>query len=161
MGMRWWIWALLALLVLAMCAEAQNSTNTTTTKAPAKKKAEPELWEAIVVFIVVIIMLILLALEKGAPEFVMFGANIFFVVLGITNIKQAVAGFNNQGMLTVAVLFPIAFSLERTGAIEPIQTLFTKLAIKGGRARSLAQIICFAFFPLALLSGFINNTPLV
>lgn len=158
-------------LVLASVAWAQDqgwwdAENTTTTDAPnttttPEPGADAALWETIMAFLIVVIMLVVLAVEIGSTEAVMFLANLSFVVLQITTVGDAVAGFSNSGMLTVAVLFPIARALELTGALEPLQRLLAWLAARNGKPRSLAQIVCFSMFPLALISGFINNTPLV
>lgn len=174
---------LLTFAALIGCSAAQNDTSTsttaasttttttnttkaaTTTKKPgttAKPVKKPPLWHKVMAFILVGGMLALLALEIGSPEMVMFGTNVAFVALRITKVADAIAGFSNGGMLTVAILSPIAFSLEITGAIDPLRAFFYWVSTtKDGKPRSLAHLICYIMLPSAIISGFINNTPQV
>ncbi len=65
------------------------------------------------------------------------------------------AGFGNEGLITVGLLFAVVAGLELTGGTE----LATGWLLK--RARSLAGAQLVLLGPVALLSGFLNNTPVV
>lgn len=71
------------------------------------------------------------------------------------SVKAGLAGFSNPGVLTVAVLFVVADGLERTGAFAwlGLRLLGTP---KGTVSAQLRTMI-----PAALLSAFLNNTPVV
>ncbi len=68
---------------------------------------------------------------------------------------QAVAGFGNQGLITIALLFAVVAGLEFTGGTELATGWFLNKAktLSGAQARLL--------LPVAALSGFLNNTPVV
>ena len=69
--------------------------------------------------------------------------------------EQAVAGFGNQGLITVALLFAVVTGLEMTGGTELATSWFLNQAknLTGAQVRLLV--------PVATLSGFLNNTPVV
>lgn len=69
--------------------------------------------------------------------------------------SQAVAGFGNEGVITIALLFAVVAGLEATGA--------TKLATGWllDRAQSETGAKLRILIPVASVSGFLNNTPVV
>ena len=71
------------------------------------------------------------------------------------SIKEGLSGFANPGVLTVAVLFILADGLHRTGAFEWIGMQLLGVP----RNRLSAQLR--ATIPAAVLSAFLNNTPVV
>ena len=78
-----------------------------------------------------------------------------FYLARIIDIKEALSGFSNSGLLTVLVLFVVAEGLNKTGALNwYVGKLFGTPSTPAG-----AQIRVMA--PIAALSGFINDTPLV
>ena len=71
------------------------------------------------------------------------------------SIEDGLRGFANPGVMTVAVLFVLADGLYRTGAFE-----WLGLQLLGvPKSRLSAQIR--AMVPAAVLSAFLNNTPVV
>jgi di/tricarboxylate transporter len=64
-------------------------------------------------------------------------------------------GFGNVGVVTVAALFPVAAGMYSTGAI----TLLSQHVIGQPRTLAVAQLKILP--PIAIGSGFLNNTPLV
>jgi di/tricarboxylate transporter len=77
------------------------------------------------------------------------------VLSGVLGVSEALAGFANEGMMTVAVLFIVSAGLIETGAVYWLaERLF-------GRPRSLLHAVWRVMGPSALLSAFMNNTPLV
>lgn len=75
--------------------------------------------------------------------------------VGVVSISDAVRGFSNTGMLTVAVLFLVVAGLRETGAVEWIAR--GVLGLPKTHRGALARLV----FPLAGMSAFLNNTPLV
>lgn len=69
--------------------------------------------------------------------------------------SQAVAGFGSQALITIALLFSVVAGLEMTGA--------TKLATGWylDRSKSLRGAQFRILAPVIVLSGFLNNTPVV
>jgi di/tricarboxylate transporter len=77
------------------------------------------------------------------------------LLFGVITPSEGLAGFSNQGMLTVAVLYVVVSGLTETGAVGWIaQTLLGRPSSPGNaRLRLMA--------PVAALSAFLNNTPVV
>jgi di/tricarboxylate transporter len=68
---------------------------------------------------------------------------------------QAVAGFGNEGLITIALLFAVVAGLEFTGATD----LGTGWLLN--KAKNLTDAQVRLLIPVAGLSGFLNNTPVV
>ncbi len=68
---------------------------------------------------------------------------------------SAVAGFGNEGLVTIGLLFAVVAGLELTGGTE----LATGWLLK--RARTLVGAQLLLLTPVAILSAFLNNTPVV
>jgi len=112
-------------------------------------------WQMWVTIGSVILMFILLAKTKIGPEFILLGILTFLMAIGILDPKEAVVGMSNQGMLTVAILFIVAASIQETGAIKYITPFLT------GKPKSIARAQMRLMLPVSGLSAFLNNTPVV
>lgn len=92
---------------------------------------------------------------QRAPDVILLGGLTVLLVFGIVPIEQGLAGFSNQGMITVAVLFVVAAGMRETGAMGMLaQGLL-------GRPKTLRSAQSRIMFPAAALSAFLNNTPIV
>lgn len=69
--------------------------------------------------------------------------------------RDAVLGFGNEGLVTIGLLFAVVAGLELTGGTE----LATFWLLK--RAKTLAGAQMLLLVPVAILSAFLNNTPVV
>jgi di/tricarboxylate transporter len=113
---------------------------------------EPTAWITIGVLLLTLALLIS---EKLAPELVLLLAMLSLLTLGVLDPKQALAGFSNEGMITVAAMYIVAAGLRDTGAIDlVVQRLL-------GRPRTLGSAQLRVMLPTVTLSAFINNTPVV
>jgi di/tricarboxylate transporter len=70
-------------------------------------------------------------------------------------VKDLLSGFASEGLWTVAALFVVAAGLSATGAMQRITTPLL------GRPSSTLAAQARLTIPVATLSGFLNNTPLV
>ena len=114
-----------------------------------------ENWQAILTSFVVAATLLALLLGRRAPDMAMLGAVIVLLAAGILSPAEALSGMSNQGMLTVAALFVVAAAVHRTGALSLVID-------RGlGRPRSLHEAQIRTMTIPAVLSGFMNNTPVV
>ncbi|MBW2382133.1 MAG: SLC13 family permease [Deltaproteobacteria bacterium] len=104
---------------------------------------------------VVLIALGLMVWEVAAPDLVMMAALVSLGVTGILTPRETFSGFANPAVAMVGVLFIFSAALRETGALD--MTLGRFLArshdVVGGTARISA--------PVTLLSGFLNNAPIV
>jgi di/tricarboxylate transporter len=98
---------------------------------------------------------VLFVRTRIAPDIITSGALTLLLVAGVLTPQEALAGFSNQGMITVAVLYVVVTGLTETGAVGWIgQSLLGK-----PRGESDARLRLMA--PVVALSAFLNNTPVV
>lgn len=99
--------------------------------------------------------LAILLLTSASPHMVMMGALVLLSVAGVLDADEALLGFANPGLITVAAMFVVAAGLNASGGIE----LLVRKAL--GRPRHLRSALLKIFAPVILLSGCLNNTPVV
>jgi Na+/H+ antiporter NhaD/arsenite permease-like protein len=92
----------------------------------------------------------------------MLGALVLLVAVGemrdsdkLPSIAQAVAGMGNTGLITVGVLFVVVSGLVQTGAMELIAGPII------GQPKTATSALVRLLTPVAFLSAFLNNTPVV
>ena len=110
-----------------------------------------------IVFTLLVTVLTLLALASNriAAEVVLMAALASLLLADVITTSQALAGFANPGLITIAVLYIVAAALRDTGAIYWIA--HTLLGQPRSEAGSQLRLIA----PSALLSAFLNNTTVV
>lgn len=118
-----------------------------------------------VVLLVLVSALLLLALTRIPPDAIFMAALIAMLALpvpidgvwqlGLLTIEDGVRGFANPGVLTIAALFVVVVGLRETGAIDWIASALL------GRPRSERGALLRVMTPVAGLSAFLNNTPVV
>lgn len=122
-------------------------------------------FEAWIVGAVTLAVLAVLASTRAGADGVLMGALVALMLvptptetgwkLGVLTTQDALAGFSNPGMVTVGVLFVVVAGLRSTGAIDWISQAL--LGRPNGLRRALGRLIA----PVAFLSAFLNNTPIV
>ena len=112
-------------------------------------------WQVVYTIMVLIIMFTVLIMDRVGTDSVMLTALTAFYLAGIIDISQALKGFSSPGLLTVLVLFVLAEGLNKTGALN---WYVAKLL---GRPTTLAGAQLRIMVPITMMSGFINDTPLV
>ncbi len=109
-----------------------------------------------IVLIVLVFLALLALVVKNYPADVVFvGVLTIILVFGIITPSEALVGFSNEGMLTVAALYVVAAGLRETGAI---QFIVQKLL---GQPRELWKTQAKIISPVLGMSAFLNNTPIV
>lgn len=100
-------------------------------------------------------VLLTLIFSKLSTDFVMMAAMAILAVLGILNASEALEGFSNAGVITVAAMFVIAAGIQNSGGVDLIvRNILGRPKTTGGAIGRLA-------LPVLPLSAFINNTPVV
>jgi len=119
-------------------------------------------WEAWLTVSMAAMLLLSLSLRIAATDLLAIAAlGILILAQNLTGTsllpssRDAVVGFGNEGLLTVAFLFAVVAGLELTGGTE----LATGWLLKRARTLPGAQLLLLT--PVAILSGFLNNTPVV
>jgi di/tricarboxylate transporter len=103
---------------------------------------------------IIVLTTIALVLEIRKPAYVLLTAIFLLYVGGVLSVDDVLAGFSNQGMLTVAVLFIIAATLRNSTGFQHILH-----RILGNRQQK--SIYLRLMIPVSFLSAFLNNTPVV
>lgn len=112
-------------------------------------------WEAWLTVAVVVGVVGVLMATRLAADMVFLGGLTVLLLAGVLDPAQAFGGLANPGLLTVAVLYVVVSGVQETGGIHWIvQRLL-------GRPRSLAGAQIKLMAPVAGLSAFLNNTPVV
>lgn len=112
-------------------------------------------WHGWLTLGVVLATLGLLLWERFTPDKVLAGSAVVLAASGVLAPGEALAGFWNPGVLTVAALFVLVAALKSTGAIRWIGDWV--LGHPRGEWRAQARLVGIA----SPLSAFINNTPIV
>ncbi|MCB9855648.1 MAG: SLC13 family permease [Phycisphaerales bacterium] len=122
-------------------------------------------FEAAIVLASLLLVLGLLIFTRIAPAAVMMGGLTLVMIcpaptesgwrIGVLKADQALAGFSNSGLFTVGVLFVVVCGLRTTGGVDWIA--HTILGRPATLRRGLLRIIA----PVAGMSAFLNNTPVV
>ncbi|HLP80533.1 MAG TPA: SLC13 family permease, partial [Nitrosomonas sp.] len=102
-----------------------------------------------------ITVLAALIFTRVGPHLIMVGALTILSITGILSSADALGGFSNSGLITVAGMFVVAAGMHASGAIDLlVNTLL-------GRPKTAQAALNRMFWPVAFLSSFLNNTPVV
>lgn len=119
-------------------------------------------WEAWFTFAVVLGLLVGLARRWAGADLLCLTALTVVVLVGsvtgsdkLPDAGKAVAGFGNTGLVTIAALFIVVAGLVKTGALDMAVTPML------GRPKTHRAALTRLMLPVAGLSAFLNNTPVV
>ena len=111
-----------------------------------------------IVYVAIILVLMLVALMREAlrPGLVLFTAVVLLLCAGIINPEEALKGFSNKGMITVALLYLVSEGVRKSGLLE--RSVFRMLPTKNVTVTKAG----LRFYPIvSFISAFFNNTPVV
>src|SRR5437870_1622672 len=77
-------------------------------------------WQQAVTVAAIVLVLMALVWGRISTDLVMLGGLVIVVAGGVLPAKQAVAGFGNEGLITVAALYVVAGGVRETGALTGI-----------------------------------------
>ncbi len=108
---------------------------------------------------IVTVVFVLLARDRAPADLLFPGALVLLLFGGIISPAEALAGFANRGMMTVAILFVVSDAVQQTGLVQTLADRFLKggVGASGVGKRRMLRILA----PAAALSPFLNNTPIV
>lgn len=96
-----------------------------------------------------------LSFLRVGPDLVLLGGLTLLLAAGIVEPAGALAGFANQGLITVAVLYVVAEGMRQTGGLSFVSTWLL------GRPQSIRRAQSRIMISSALMSAVMNNTPVV
>ena len=93
--------------------------------------------------------------DSGRPDFVLLTGLAVLLLAGVLSPQQAFAGFSNTAVLTVGALYIVAGGVQHTDALARLdRVLFAQTTC-------LPALLARFMVPTAVLSGLLNNTPIV
>ncbi len=110
--------------------------------------------EALFVLAVTVATLIVWVLEILPVDLVAILSILVLVVGGVLTPDEAVRGFGNSALITVACMFVLSAGLIRTGALDIISHSMLGMG-RGNKARTIGILL----LTVAGVSAFMNNTP--
>jgi len=112
-------------------------------------------WHGWLTVFVTVGVLLTLVISRFTPDMVLMVALAILSVSGVLDTKQALGGFSNEGLITVAAMFVIAAGISATGGVEIVVNRLL------GSPKSTRTALFRLVLPLIPLSAFLNNTPVV
>lgn len=112
-------------------------------------------WQGWLTLAVIAGATLMMVLDRLGPDLIMFSGLCALVVAGVVSPSEALAGFSNPAVATIGVLFVCAAAIKETGGLGLISGLVF------GRTRTARLGLVRLVIPTALLSGFMNNAPIV
>lgn len=109
-------------------------------------------WVSFAILSVTLALLITNAVPTSVAMLLGLTAMLFFKIIPP---EKALVGFSNSGVVTVAILFIVAEGIQRTSVLLPIFRFIL------GRPRMITEAQLRIMVPVALISAFLNNTPVV
>ncbi|HRX86311.1 MAG TPA: SLC13 family permease [Phycisphaerae bacterium] len=128
-------------------AAGQTAMAAATTGAPA--------WHVWATLVILVLVLIALTRNLLPPDVAFMGGLVVVLLLRIITPEEAFRGMSNPGLITVGALFIVASGLRETGALHLAVTRL--LGLETTNRSALARLM----FPVAGMSAFVNNTPIV
>lgn len=115
----------------------------------------PVLFQPYFVIALVSVCFILIYKDIIKPLFGFIVLAMIFVVFGILNSKELLAGFSNESIVSIALLILITAGIRTHFPIEQfLDSIFSKV-------KSYRHFLWIMMSKVSLLSSFINNTPVV
>jgi len=110
----------------------------------------PDMWYTLAILVVAIILFVT---EKLRVDVVALGVVLALTLSGILTESEAVAGFSNTSVLTIAALFIVGGAVLQTGLAAMIGERILHVA-----GRDETRLMLFVMLASALLSGFMSDT---
>ncbi len=113
-------------------------------------------WEIWLTASLLILMSIFLVLERIEIEILLLGTLLILMLCGIVPPTEAFSGFANEGVITIAMLFVVVGAISNSGLLSKLESI-----LLGKAPGSIALKTLRMMLPVAFVSAFINNTPVV
>ena len=105
---------------------------------------------------VILLMIVGLIREVLRPGLILFSALVIFMITDILSADEALSGFSNKGMITVACLFLVSEGVKETGVLTRIARV-----ILPKKRKPIPRLLMQIMIPVSAISAFLNNTPVV
>ncbi len=113
-------------------------------------------WQAwFTVGLTLAVMATLIAIPRLTTDMVLMAALLLLSITGILEPDEALSGFANSGLMTVAAMFIVAAAIRSSGGVD----LVVERVL--GRPTGARGALVRLMLPVVGLSAFLNNTPVV
>lgn len=112
--------------------------------------------EIALVFSIIVLAVILFFTEKFTIDTVSIGVMTAFMLTGILNVEEGLAGFSNSATVTVAAMFVVSAAIFNTGLLDTFTQKLGDQAKKGSTYLLMTLMLSAGF-----LSAFISDTAVV
>ncbi len=113
-------------------------------------------FSSIYVLIIIAGMLVALAFDRMRTGMTLLTVVILLMAGGVITTEEALAGFSNKGMITIAMLFLISEGVRQSGGLN-----YMVRRILPSRRRTIPYILIRMLPTVAAISAFLNNTAVV
>lgn len=112
-------------------------------------------WQAWLTITTIIGIAIALVRDLARPDMIFLSALALLLATGVVTPVEAFAGFSNGAVIALASLFVVAAGIEESGLLRRIERRLL------GKVHHLPTALFRMMLPTALVSAFMNNTPVV
>ncbi len=109
-----------------------------------------------IVIVIIALMIVLFVKETFPLDVTALLVLVIFLVMGNLTLEEAISGFSNQAVITIAVLFVLSHALQKSGILEYGVVRLNKLT-----ERSKLLGLTVFLISVAIASAFVNNTAIV
>ena len=112
--------------------------------------------EAYIVLITLLYIVVAFLLEAMRPGLILFSAAVIFMATGVITDAELIAGFSNNGVVTIVVLFLVNEGIRQSGLITRLAQAYLPR-----KKNPMPYLLPRIMIPVAVMSAFLNNLPVV
>ncbi len=112
-------------------------------------------WQAWLTIATIVGIAVALVRDLARPDMIFLSALALLLAVGIVTPTEAFAGFSNGAVIALASLFVVAAGIEESGLLRRIEWRLLR------KVHHLPFALLRMMVPTALVSAFMNNTPVV
>lgn len=113
-------------------------------------------FEAWIVLAVFLFLVVAFLTEAMRPGLILLSAAVIFMATGIITDQELIAGFSNDGLITIAVLFLVNEGIKQSGLMARLARDYLPR-----KRNPMAFMLPRVMVPVAFFSAFLNNLPIV
>ncbi len=113
-------------------------------------------FEAWIVLAVLLFLVVAFLMEAMRPGLILLSAAVIFMATGIITDRELIAGFSNDGLITIAVLFLVNEGIKQSGLMARLAQAYLP-----HKRNPMAFMLPRLMVPVAFFSAFLNNLPIV
>ncbi len=112
-----------------------------------------EAWLTLAILLYIVVAFLT---EMLRPGLILFSAAVIFMATGIITAEELIAGFSNNGVVTIVVLFLVNEGIKQSGLITRLAQAWLPR-----KKNPMPFLLPRIMIPVAFLSAFLNNLPMV